>query len=102
LGLIFINPESIGCRWQLGQNTDVRTCSGITEIALGVAGMNNEKFYYGLSIGVPIVNYQQTIQYTESDLSEMRIIFWILCYTESYSSTGVGVLFSLVAFTDPT
>lgn len=81
---------------QLGQNTDVRTCGGITEIALGVAGMNNEKFYYGLSLGIPIVNYQQTIQYTESDLSgNEHNDFGSYTYTESYSSTGVGVVFRL-------
>src|SRR5450631_1781300 len=81
---------------QLGQNTDIRTCGGITEIALGLAGMNNEKFYYGLSIGVPIVNYQQTIQYTESDLSgNAHNDFGSYMYTESYSSTGAGVVFRL-------
>jgi hypothetical protein len=81
---------------QLGQNTDIRTCGGITEIALGVAGMNNEKFYYGLSIGIPIVNYQQTIQYTESDLSgNAHNDFGSYTYSESYSSTGAGVVFRL-------
>jgi len=81
---------------QLGQNTDIRTCGGITEIALGVAGMNNEKFYYGLSLGIPIVNYQQTIQYTESDLSgNAHNDFGSYTYSESYSSTGVGVVFRL-------
>jgi hypothetical protein len=81
---------------RLGQNSDVRTCGGITEIALGVAGMNNEKFYYGLSVGIPIVNYQQTTQYTETDLSgNTHNDFGSYTYTESYSSTGAGVVFRL-------
>lgn len=60
LGTTIYQPGKVlAAGGQLGQHTDIRTCGGITEIALGVAGMNNEKFYYGLSIGVPIVNYQQ-------------------------------------------
>jgi hypothetical protein len=97
LGTTIYQPGKVlAAGGQLGQHTDIRTCGGITEIALGVAGMNNEKFYYGLSIGVPIVNYQQTIQYTESDLSgNDHNDFGSYKYSESYSSTGAGVVFRL-------
>jgi hypothetical protein len=88
---------------RLGQNSDIRTCGGITEIALGVAGMHNEKFYYGLSLGIPIVNYQQTIKYTETDLSgNEHNDFGSYTYTESYSSTGAGVVFRLGGIYRPT
>jgi hypothetical protein len=81
---------------QLSQHTNIRTCGGVTEIDLGVAGMENEKFYYGLTIGFPIVNYQQTIEYTETDLSgNAHNDFGSYNYTESYSSTGAGVVFRL-------
>ena len=95
LGPPLVQPVNIlASGGQLGQYTDVRTCGGITEIALGFAGMNNEKFYYGGSLGIPIVNYQQTIQYTESDLSgNNHNNFGSYNYTESYSSTGAGVVF---------
>jgi hypothetical protein len=87
----------------LGQRTDFRSCGGLTEISLGVAGQNSEKFYYGLSLGIPIVNYQQTISYTESDLSgDPHNDFGSYTYTESYSSTGVGVVFRLGGIYRPT
>ena len=53
----------------LGQNTDIKSTGGITEIALGIAGSSKDKWYWGISIGIPIVNYQRITQYTETDLS---------------------------------
>src|SRR5450432_24026 len=76
----------------LGQNTDIRTSGGITEIALGIAGNSHDKWYYGVSIGIPIVNYSRTTQYTETDLSgNTNNDFDSYTYTENYSAKGVGV-----------
>ena len=81
---------------QLGQRNEITSCGGITEIDLGLAGMNNEKFYYGLSMGIPIMNYQATTQFTESDLSgNAHNDFNSYTYSESHSTTGVGVVFRL-------
>jgi hypothetical protein len=77
---------------ELGQNTDIRTTGGITEIAIGLAGNSHDKWYYGASIGIPIVNYSRTTQYTESDLSgNKNNDFDSYTYTENYSAKGVGV-----------
>ncbi|HEY4935890.1 MAG TPA: hypothetical protein VII44_04885 [Puia sp.] len=77
---------------QLGQNTDIRSTGGITEIALGIAGSSKDKWYWGISIGVPIVNYQRNTQYTETDLSgNSNNDFNSYTYTELYSAKGVGV-----------
>jgi len=97
LGPTIFQPGNVlAAGGKLSQSTQLSTCGGITEIALGVAGADNEKFYYGLSIGVPIMNYQQTIQYTEKDLSgDAHNNFDSYTYSESYSSTGAGVIFRL-------
>ena len=77
---------------QLGQQMDIRTSGGITEIALGLAGVTKDKWYIGASIGVPIVSYQQTLQYTETDLSgNTNNDFASYTYSEYYTSSGVGV-----------
>jgi hypothetical protein len=76
----------------LGQNTDIQTTGGITEIALGIAGNSHDKWYYGISIGVPIVNYSRNTQYTETDLSgDLNNDFASYTYSENYSSKGVGI-----------
>jgi hypothetical protein len=76
----------------LGQNTDIQTSGGITEIALGLAGVTKDKWYIGASIGVPIMNYDRTARYTETDLSgNSNNNFDSYTYTEYYSAKGVGV-----------
>jgi len=76
----------------LGQNTDIQTSGGITEIALGLAGNSHDKWYYGFSIGVPIVNYSRNTQYTETDLSgDLNNDFSSYTVSENYSASGVGV-----------
>ena len=93
---IFQPGKVLAAGGQLGQRNEISSCGGITEIDLGIAGMENEKWYYGLSMGVPIMNYQQTIQYTETDLSgNAHNDFNSYTYSESLSSTGAGIVFRL-------
>jgi hypothetical protein len=89
---IFQPGKVLAAGGDLGQNTDIRTSGGITEIALGIAGESHDKWYYGISIGVPIVNFDRTTQYTETDLSgNTNNDFNSYTYTEVYSAKGVGV-----------
>ena len=89
---IFQPGKVLAAGGYLGQNTDIRTTGGITEIALGIAGASHDKWYIGVSIGIPIVNYSRTTQYTEKDLSgNTNNDFDSYTYTENYSAKGVGV-----------
>ncbi len=92
-GPTVVQPGNVlAANGSLGQSTDIRTSGGITEIALGIAGATRDKWYIGVSIGVPIVNYQRTTQYTETDLSgNTNNDFGSYTYTENYSASGVGV-----------
>jgi hypothetical protein len=92
-GPIIYQPGNVlAAGGSLGQTTDIRSTGGITEIALGLAGSSKDKWYYGVSIGVPIVNFHQTTQYTETDLSgNTNNNFDSYTYTESISTSGVGV-----------
>ena len=92
-GPMVVQPGNVlNANGELGQYTNIITTGGITEIALGFAGANKEKWYIGASIGVPIVNYQRTTQYTETDQSgNTNNDFDSYTYTENYSAKGVGV-----------
>ncbi len=92
-GATVVQPDKVlAAGGQLDQSTDIRTSGGITEIALGIAGSSKDKWYWGLSIGIPIVNYQRTTQYKESDLSgNTNNDFAAYTYTEYYSAKGGGV-----------
>jgi hypothetical protein len=102
-GPTIVQPDKVlAAGGLLGQNTDIRTTGGITEIAIGLAGVTNDKWYVGASIGVPIMNYQRTLHYTETDLSgNTNNDFNSYTYIESYSSKGVGVNAKLGAIFRP-
>ncbi len=89
---IFQPGKVLAAGGQLGQNTDIRSTGGITEIAIGIAGSSKDKWYWGFSIGIPIVNYQRNTEYTETDLSgNPNNDFASYTYSELYSAKGVGV-----------
>jgi hypothetical protein len=73
------------------QENRMRTTGGISEIAIGFAGNRNDKFYIGGSIGIPIVKYERTLEFTESDPSnDVNNKFKYTRYEERLTTTGVG------------
>jgi hypothetical protein len=92
-GPVVVQPRNVlNAGGSLGQNTDITRSGGITEYAIGVGGSTNNKWYIGVSVGIPVINFQQTTQYTETDLSgNKNNNFDSYTYTEYYSSKGVGV-----------
>lgn len=77
---------------RLFQQKDIQTKGGITEIAFGFAGNMDDKLYIGGKVGVPIVNYDRTSVFRESDLSgNTNNNFNFAKYTENYSASGLGI-----------
>lgn len=75
-----------------GQENRIETKGGITEIAMGLAGNVNDKFYVGGSIGIPIVNYERRSTFTERDLSgNTNNDFDYSTLTETFTTKGVGL-----------
>ena len=82
-------PEFLQTRMQ--ENT-IDTKGGITELAFGMAANVNDKFYFGGTLGVPIVSYERTSTFTESDISgDNNNDFGYSTLAETYSSKGVGI-----------
>lgn len=74
------------------QQNKIVTKGGITEIALGFAGNNQDKFYIGGSVGIPIVKYERRIEFTESDpTNDKTNNFGFSRYEERTTTTGVGL-----------
>jgi hypothetical protein len=82
-------PELVGNTLQ--QNT-INTRGGITDVALGIAGNMNDKFYIGGSIGLSVVNYERDQLFDESDLSGNNDNnFGYSRYEEFYTTKGAGI-----------
>ena len=82
-------PEGIG---NLNQQNLVQTSGGITEIAIGLAESRNDKFYIGGSIGLPIVNFERKVNYSETDATgNRRNGFDYSILNEIYSTKGIGL-----------
>jgi hypothetical protein len=75
------------------QQTKVSNSSGgITEVAIALAGNSHDKWMYGGTIGIPIVNYTQDISFTETDATgDVNNYFASSTYTEHYHSSGGGI-----------
>ena len=91
VGFPMRNALLTGIEPQLFQERDIETSGGITEIAFGYAGNMDDKLYIGASIGIPIVNFERTSTFTESDISgDNNNDFNYSSYVERYRSWGVG------------
>lgn len=79
-----------------------RERGGSNEIALSVSGNINDKVYIGGGIGIPWVNYNRDINYSES-VATPDTIFNVQNYTQqsSYSFTGAGVNLKLGVIVRP-
>lgn len=74
------------------QENSVTTRGGITELAFGLAANMNDKFYFGGSLGIPIVNYERNSIFTERDISgNNNNDFDYSTLSETYTTKGIGV-----------
>ncbi len=75
----------------LNQVNNISTKGGATEIAIGLAGSSRDKWYFGVSIGIPIVSYTRHQSFTESDATgNTDNDFSTSTYNEIYTTKGVG------------
>lgn len=87
----------------LYQQNTVETKGGMYEIALGYAVNKNDKFLIGGSIGVPIVNYNSTTTFRESDTSSNKSNgFGYFNYVDNFSTKGAGINAKLGIIFKPT
>lgn len=68
------------------------TGGGIYELAFSFAENTNKKLLWGLTVGIPIVQYKSNTTFTEKDTSANRFNgFNNFTYSDNFKTTGVGV-----------
>ncbi len=76
----------------LNQTNNISTSGGVTEIAVSFAGNNKDKFYWGVSLGIPILNYERNSVLTETDAgNNADSYFHTAELREYYRTKGVGL-----------
>lgn len=86
-------PENILDAGQaLRQENTVNTKGGLYELALGYAVNKNDKFLFGFTLGIPIMNYTNSNTFSESDTSSNASNnFKSFTYTDEYKTSGAGL-----------
>jgi hypothetical protein len=76
----------------LRQENTLNTSGSIYEFALGYAANKNDKFLWGFSIGVPVMNYTSSTIFKETDTSANKANgFGNFTYTDDYTTKGAGL-----------
>jgi hypothetical protein len=74
------------------QEKTIETRGGIYEIGLSYAYNKKDKWLFGIGLGIPIINYQNTTTFRESDTAAVKNRnFNYFNYTDNYSTTGAGL-----------
>lgn len=79
-------------RGTLERQENLTSTGGAGEMAVGFGANYNHKFYFGATIGIPIINYESRRIYQEfqNEVSE-DIYFNELEYSEQLSQSGAGI-----------
>lgn len=76
----------------LDKTQTVSTRGGISEFQLSLATNYNEKLFFGGTLGLPFVNYEEEKVYIEDDTAADNIPFFNrLTFRESVNTSGAGV-----------
>jgi len=76
----------------LMQEMNQVTKGSMSELALGWAHNSNDKWYVGITIGMPILRYSSSTSFSESDTSNnTNNHFKRFDYTDEFTTTGIGL-----------
>ncbi len=78
-------------RTGLLQENEITSKGGLSELAIAVAGSRQEKFFYGLTLGIPFLQYERTTTFTEADATNSINNFNYATYQESLQTSGGGL-----------
>jgi len=75
----------------LRQTNYVKTSGGIDELAFSFGGNYDDKLFLGMTIGVPILNYNYEAEYLEEDENDVVTNFEKLDIFDKMHTSGTGV-----------
>ncbi len=74
------------------QENAITNKGGITELALAFAANSKDKYFFGLTLGVPLLHYVRESTFTEADATtNANNKFDFASYTENLTTDGAGV-----------
>lgn len=73
------------------QENEITSKGGLSELAIAVAGSRQEKFFYGLTLGIPFLQFERTTTFTEADATNTINNFNYATYQESLQTSGSGL-----------
>ncbi|HEY4060938.1 MAG TPA: aromatic hydrocarbon degradation protein [Puia sp.] len=86
---VIAQPQKAG---RVIQDNNLQSSGGITEIDLSLATNQHDKWYFGGSLGIPILNYTRNQTYTETDATgNPNNDFESFTYRETYTTKGYGI-----------
>ncbi len=92
---LFTKPATgyiLDAKEALKQEYSKTTKGGIYELAVGFAHNNNNKWLFGGTIAMPIVNFKSNSTFKESDTSSRtNNYFNNFVYTDDFSTKGIGL-----------
>lgn len=91
-----LNPESVGYSAVtdgnfVDQQLVLRTEGGIDELTFAVASNYNNKVYFGMSIGIPFLNYEEELVVRERDVSDTIQSFNSYSIVNKLATDGTGI-----------
>jgi len=98
----FFSDFELAPRAIIQREQQVERSGGITELSFGLAGNYRERVMWGLSVGIPIVNYQEEKAYREVDANGEVPFFDNLEFNENLNTSGVGANLKLGVIVRPT
>lgn len=85
----------------LHQSFAYESTGGIYELAASIATNKDDKWYFGGTIGIPIVSFKSTTTVTEKDTSDAANGFTSFTYKDRFKTQGAGVNLKLGAIYRP-
>ena len=73
------------------KSQNIRRKGSLNELVFTLAGNYDEKLMVGATVGVPILSYEETKTYVETDDDDRIAFFDELVFTERLRSTGAGI-----------
>ncbi|MEL6140714.1 MAG: outer membrane protein transport protein [Bacteroidota bacterium] len=84
------NPDGI-----IRREGIVTRTGSMNEFVLSIGGNYREKLMWGLTLGVPFLNFRETREYDEIDENDEILFFDDLSFNETLENTGSGVNFKI-------
>lgn len=75
----------------LQQRNYIKTSGGIDELAFSFGGNYADKLFLGLTVGVPVLNYQSESEYIEEDVNDVINNFEKVSIYDQMRTSGAGV-----------